>query len=116
MKLKEKDICKAFFKRYKLISLYNQFKNKAFIFHIANEQNCNKFYTIELKRMGLTAGVADYCVLTLGGRVGFIEFKRNAKCKLTVSQENFSLTCITLGVPYIICWDVDTAIEFINNL
>lgn len=113
---KEKEICKAFYNQYQSLKLYKQFDKNVFVFHIANEQNCSKYYTMELKRMGLTGGVADYCVLYEGGKVAFIEFKRNGKCKLTKSQEYFKDICLKLGIPFLQCSDSPAAITFIQNL
>jgi hypothetical protein len=112
---KEKDICKAFYKQYKELKAYNQFKNNAFVFHIANEQNCNRSYTIMLKGMGLTAGVADYCVITNDGRVAFIEFKRDAKCKLSPKQLEFKAECEQRDIVYKVVWNVDEAIKFLSG-
>lgn len=114
--MKEKEICKLFYKQYLYMKAYNQFSNNAFVFHIANEQNCSKYYTMELMRMGLTAGVADYCIITNEGRVGFIEFKRNSKCKLTPAQRKFKAECEERDIGYIVAWDVEEAIKFVKNI
>jgi hypothetical protein len=114
--MKEKDICKAFYKQYQIMKAYNQFSNDAFVFHIANEQNCNKFYTMELKRMGLTAGIPDYCVIAKQGKMGFLEAKRNDKCKLSESQQKFKEVCESLDISYLVFWNSDDAIKFIQNI
>lgn len=116
MKLYEKDIAKAFYSTYRRLKLYEQFANNALVFHIANEQFTSKRYTQHLKQMGLTAGVADYCVLVSGGRVGFIEFKRDAKCRISDKQKQFREACVGLGIPYHVCWDVETAIEIVKSI
>jgi hypothetical protein len=114
--MKEKDICKLFYKRYQMMKAYNQFPNNAFVFHIANEQNCSKHYTIELMRMGLTAGVADYCVMANNNRSGYLEFKRNEKCKLTPKQLEFKIECEAREIPYTVVWDAQAAIEFVMSI
>jgi len=114
--IKEKDLCIAFYTRYKMLKAYNQFSKRLLVFHVANEQNTSRGYTMMLRSMGLTAGVADYCVLVEGGRVAFIEFKRSEKeKKLKPKQQWFKEQCDALGIPYSIQWDVDKALNFLND-
>jgi hypothetical protein len=114
--LKEKDICKNFYSKVTALQGYNYFGYKFFLFHIANEQNNNYAYTRELCRMGLRAGVSDYCLLYEGGRTVFIEFKRNEKCKLTVPQEGFRDVLNDLGFKFFVCCDADDGVEIIKSL
>jgi hypothetical protein len=114
--VKEKELCKAFYRQYQSLRLYNQFKNNALVFHIANEQNCSKAYTLQLKRMGLLPGVADYCILLKGCRVAFLEFKRDKKSKQSINQRNFELECYDLSIPYLLTHDVDKALSWIQAL
>jgi len=113
--MKEKDISKAFFIRFQTLQQYKQFNKNVFVFHVANEQNNNPLYTMQLKKMGLIAGVADYCILIEGGKVAFMEFKRNAKCKLSEAQKQFQSLCESFEIPYAVVWDVDNAIDFIKQ-
>lgn len=121
-KPKEKDICKEFVKLFEFLNFHKQFKNQdgtpkpMFMFHIANEQHTTKAYTLSLKAMGLKAGVADYCFLLPGGRVAFIEFKRDKRCYLSAAQKEFSLICETLNIPYMVAYSVDDAISWIRQL
>jgi hypothetical protein len=96
--------------------LENQFKTKLQVFHIANERKASKQYHVKLARMGVISGVADYCVIYEKGRVAFIEFKRNAKCKLSDSQKNFKADCEDLEIPYLLTYSVSEAIDFLSNL
>lgn len=116
LKLKEKDLCKLFYHRVRVLQDLKQFPFEFFIFHIANEQYTSRGYTMELIRMGLRSGVADYCILIPGGRVAFLEFKRDSKCKLSEKQESFQKQCLWLEIPYGVSWDVDKAIEWIYSL
>lgn len=116
MKIKEKDICKSFYHKVRILQEYNQFAFDFYIFHIANEQNTSKAYTLNLVKMGLRAGVADYCLLLPKGRVAFIEFKRNCKCKLTDKQKEFLEICNKLEIPHLVAWDADQAIDWIKGL
>ena len=72
-------------------------------------------YTMHLKRMGLVSGIADYCVLKDNGEAMFIEFKRNKKCKLSVSQKDFMELCKELNVKFLMTSDVEQAIDFIKE-
>ncbi len=134
-KIKEKDICKAFYTQFKALQSYNQLPKEIVLFHIANERDTNPKYTILLKKkgggfkknglslvtaslksMGMIGGVADYCVLLPQGKVAFIEFKRNAKCKLTTSQQEFKAQCETLSIPYNIAYSADNGVELLIAL
>lgn len=114
--LLESQICENFYHMYKMLRELNQFCNKAYVFHIANERKTSFAYGAKLKRMGVAAGVPDYCVIYDGGRVAFIEFKRNNKSRMTPNQLIFKEMCDSLGTPYLLAHDPDEAIEFIKAL
>lgn len=114
--LKEKEICKRFFSQVNRLIAINYFKSKFCIFHVPNQQYTTIQYTFQLKAMGLTAGVADYCVLLSGGKVAFIEFKRHVKEKLSPRQELFKHKCQELNIPYFIVSDVDNGVQILTNL
>lgn len=114
--MKEKDICKAFVARFEMMSLYNQFNKKVFLYHIPNEQYNNMLYTMSLKKMGLKSGVPDYCIMIEGGKCAYIEFKRNNKSKLSKNQEKFRDICSVLEFPYLVTCNIDDAITWIKNL
>jgi hypothetical protein len=116
LKYKEKDLCKQFYHKVCFLQHYNQFNSEFFIFHIANENISSDAYRIQLGLMGVKAGVADYCILIKGGRVAFLEFKRDSKCKPTPKQKEFSETCLKLEIPYTIKWDVDEAIDWLRSI
>ncbi len=117
-KRKEKDICKEFYHKVRMLQQYNAFGFHFFIYHVPNEQNTSVGYTVELKRMGLRAGVSDYCVMLPGGRVAYIEFKRNEAeaRKKNSNQEAFRKECELLQTPYLLAWDAEVAIEWIREL
>jgi hypothetical protein len=116
MALKEKEICSTFYTRVKMLQAHGQLPGDWIVFHIANEQHNNLLYTMQLKRMGLLAGVPDYCILFTKGRVAFLEFKRNVKCKLTPSQEVFRQRCLALEIPCGLVWTVEDGLEFVLSL
>jgi hypothetical protein len=112
----EADICQEFYAQYEELSLLGQFKSDPLVFHVPNERRTSQQYGAKLKRMGVVSGVGDYCVVYEGGRVAFIEFKRNAKCKLSIAQEHFKNSCEDLKVPYLLTYRVDEAIDFLKSL
>jgi len=112
----EKQICMAFYKEYQQLQAYNYFPRKLILFHIANEQYTSKGYTMSLKAMGLVSGVADYCVLSEGtNKVAFIEFKRNAKGKLSPNQVWFKEQCEAMGITYAVHWTSQGALTFLKD-
>jgi len=116
MQLKEKDICKLFVAKFEMMNAYKQFNKKMFLYHVSNEQYNNMLYTISLKQMGLKAGVADYCLLIEGGTCAYIEFKRNAKSKVSEHQMKFRQICEDLNIPYFLTCDADEAINWIKDI
>jgi hypothetical protein len=112
----EADICEAFYAQYEELSLLGEFKSDPLVFHVPNERRTSQQYGAKLKRMGVLAGVADYCIVHSEGKVAFIEFKRNAKCKLSPAQEHFKNSCEDLKVPYLLTYSADKAIDFLKSL
>jgi len=112
---KEKDICKKFYNQVIQLQSYNFFKFPFLIFHVPNEQFTSKYYTLELKRMGLKSGVPDYAVI-YHQSIAFIEFKRNEKCKLTENQQKFAKQCNNFQIPFLKTHDPEEAIEWIQAL
>lgn len=114
----EKQICNVFFAQYQQLKLFNYFPKKLKVFHIANEQNNNMLYTKSLLRMGMCPGAPDYLVIYQGGKAAFIEFKRDEKeaKKKNENQLKFKLECEELGVPYLLTWKPEEAIEWLRSL
>lgn len=115
-KPKEKDICKLFYHQYLIRQQYNQIRNDILIFHIANESPSSHAYRIQLAQMGTLAGVFDYIVLTKGGGIAFLEFKRNEKGKLSAAQVKFTAKLDFLGIKWRRVWEPEQAFEFIAGL
>lgn len=114
--LLEKDICKLFYKQFQELKALNYLNRNICIFHVPNEQYTSIGYTRNLKAMGLTAGVADYCVLLPQGRVAFIEFKRHKNFKLSEPQIVFRDNCKVLNIPYLVTCNIEEAIEWVRKL
>ena len=112
----EKQLSKAFYKRVKILQAYNQLSQDILVIHIPNEQIGGKGWTLELLRMGMVSGTPDYLILIKGGRCGFLEFKRNAKAKMSTNQKVFKSQCDILGIPHFVVWDIDQAIERLKEM
>ena|ERR1700691_2588501 len=112
----EKDICKSFYHQYRIRQQFNQIRNDILIYHIPNQQFTNIVYSIESKRMGMLAGVFDYTILIKGKGIAYIEFKRNAKCKLTPSQIAFTKILDLFGIKWLVTHDIEEAFKFIESL
>jgi len=113
----EKESCIAFYKQYLMLQKMNYFKKKLLVFHIVNEQfNATYAYTKSLQNMGLVSGVADYGIIYAPAKIAFLEFKRDAKCKLSPNQQWFKEQCEEMGIPYTVEWTPDGAIEWIDSL
>lgn len=116
IKLTEATLSKQFIKKVYTLQHLNYFSKKFFIFHIPNERKSHPLVHINLKLMGVTAGIFDYCILVEGGKCGFIEFKRNSKCKLTPAQEEFGSLCDSFKIPWKKVWECEDGIDFIKSL
>jgi hypothetical protein len=68
----------------------------------------------QLKAEGLTAGVADLCIMLSGGRVLWMETK-TLKGQQSDAQHNFERVCTALGHPYHIIRDLPDAIDTLRH-
>lgn len=112
---KESDICKHFVTRFKQEKVWNQFNKDLVLIHIPNENISSIGYRMHLSAMGLIAGVFDYMILYYG-KVAFIEFKRDNKCKLSKHQQKFKDILDPFQIRYLITSSVDEAITFCKSL
>lgn len=115
----EGDICIQFYKQVLILQAYNQLPNTIKVFHIANESLSSAAYTKKLMRMGLMPGIADYGINIKdpkGGRIAYLEFKRDKTCKQTPAQKEFQAHCEEFYIPYKVVWTVDDAIEWLKAL
>ena len=113
--MKEKDICKIFYRLASELNYYNQFPHKYIILHIANERTDKSYYIRNLLQMGMRKGAPDYLILWDGGWAA-IEFKRNKSLKQTPSQIEFEKECKLLNSKYLLAYDIDEAIHFLKNI
>jgi hypothetical protein len=67
-----------------------------------------------MKAEGLTAGVADLCIMLTSGRVLWLELKRG-KEKQTPAQIVFQSVCENLGHAYYVARSFDEAISILRQ-
>lgn len=87
-----------------------------FSFHVANERRSTMQAGALLKRMGVTAGVADIAIMKPSGQFHglFIELKAE-KGRATPKQIEF-LNCMRAnGYDAAVCYGADSAIEHIKS-
>ena len=87
---------------------------RTFAFAIPNAGNRGLATAARMKAEGLTAGVADLCVMLQGGRVGWLEIK-TAKGKQSNSQKGFAAVCAELGHPYALVRSLNEAISVLRE-
>ena len=68
-----------------------------------------------MKAEGLTAGVADLCIMLPLGRVAWLEMK-TAKGRQSLPQKAFQADCMALGHPYCLARTFDQAVEFLRTV
>jgi hypothetical protein len=89
-------------------------KNGCFAIACANAGKRSMYTGRRMVAEGLTAGVADLCVLLPGGRVGWLELK-TAKGRQSIAQKGFAARCRRLDHPYAVAHDFDEAVEILKS-
>jgi len=87
----------------------------AFVFAIPNAGKRSWQTAAKMKAEGLTAGVADICIMRPGGRVAWLELKIDNE-KQSPEQIAFEQTCQRLGHVYCIARTFEDAIEILRRL
>jgi hypothetical protein len=82
----------------------------SFVFAIPNAGKRSFAVASHMKAEGMTAGVADLCVMLSGGRVIWLELK-TAKGRQTPKQKGFQDICNRLSHVYVLARSFDEAIE-----
>jgi hypothetical protein len=93
--------------------LYMAGKNGAFAIACANAGKRSMFTGRRMVAEGLTAGVADLCVLLPGGHVGWLEMK-TATGRQSIEQKGFAAKCLRLNHPYAIARSLDEAVKILK--
>ena len=68
-----------------------------------------------LKKEGMRAGVADVCIMMLGGRVIWVELKTE-KGRASAAQKSFRAICAALDHPYLMPRTLEQAITVLKQL
>lgn len=116
----ESDICKKLVLEVRYLQQLNQLPKGMMLMHIPNEQrgSNNKLrdmlYGKHLKLMGLIPGAPDYCIWYAGGKVAWLEMKRDKTCKQSKNQKEFEQLCIAMETSYLCTYEIDKALEFIK--
>lgn len=63
----------------------------------------------KLKRMGVLAGVADWCLVLPDGSAAYLELKSKDGV-LSLGQKEFKARCELIGVPYVVSRNLDHAL------
>ena len=117
MKPTEDELCKQFCYQIECLLLYKQVQ-PFIMFHVPNEREFKKGkgygHYNNLLAIGFKPGVSDY-ILMNGTKTVCIEFKRDKTCKLRPNQVIFKNRCESLGIPYMMTFDVDEALNFVKT-
>lgn len=102
------------------IECYTWFHNhrpklRGLVFHIPNGGYRNKFEAAKFKRMGVTAGAPDYSCNMYGGRVAYIELKKNDGV-LSPKQKAIHKLYHSLDIPIYIVRSLEEFQQTINKL
>jgi hypothetical protein len=93
--------------------LQDNAKENVFGFAITNAAKRSYRLGARMKAEGLTAGVADLCVMLPGGRAAWLEMK-TAKGRQSIEQKGFAARCLRLGHPYAVAKSFDEAVKVLR--
>jgi len=81
----------------------------SFVFAIPNAGKRSFGAAVRMKAEGLTAGVADICIMLEGGRTLWLELK-SSKGRQSDYQKGFQAICDRIGHTYILARSLDEAV------
>jgi hypothetical protein len=87
---------------------------RCYPFAIPNAARRSPAMAARMKAEGLTAGVADLCIMLPGGKVGWLELK-TATGRQSEMQKTFELVCKELRHPYALVRTLDEAIAVLKS-
>jgi hypothetical protein len=70
----------------------------------------------KMKSEGLTAGVADLCIMLPAGRAAWLEMKRPKGGRSSDAQKGFAARCRRLGHPYAVAKTFEEAVAFLGQV
>ena len=115
----ESELCIGFYRQIKTLQAFKILKDNVKVFHIANESMSSAAYGKKLIRMGMLPGIADYGINIKdekGGRIAYLEFKRDKSCKQTATQKEFQRHCEEFGIPYRVVHTIEDGVAFVKEL
>lgn len=80
---------------------------------IPNGEHRSKRTGGRLKAQGVIAGAPDMAFVLADGTAAYIEFKA-AGGRLSAPQKAFQARCDKIGIPYVVCWSIDSAIAVLK--
>jgi hypothetical protein len=83
-------------------------------YHCPNGLVSNARAVARMKTAGLTAGIADICLVRPGGAAAFLEFK-SREGRQTQEQLAFEQLCKANGSPYSVARTIDEAIAALTE-
>lgn len=90
---------------------YGLTNSKIFYFGIPNAAKRSFQLAARMKKEGLTAGIADICIMMPAGKTCWLELKTMRKgSRQSADQIDFALRCKDLGHPYAVAHNIDEAI------
>lgn len=82
-------------------------------FAIPNAGKRSHRYGARMKAEGMTAGVADLCIMLEKGRCAWLELK-TLNGRQSDAQAGFQAKCLRLGHPYFVAKTLDEALGFLG--
>lgn len=83
-------------------------------YHPANGMVRSKRTGAKLKAMGVVPGCPDLCFVLDDGMAAFLEIKTPGG-RLSPAQKAFQSRCDKIGVPYVVCWSIDSALAVLKS-
>ncbi len=82
--------------------------------HTPNGEHRSKRTGGKLKAMGVQPGVPDLCFVLANGYAAFMELKAPGG-RLSPAQKAFQQRCTAMGLLYVVCADIDTALHTLRG-
>lgn len=118
--LLEEDICRIFWSMVEELKLRRKL-SEFDIYCVSNNQRTSKPWSqAKDKLVGVTKGVADYCVTG----IGYMEAKRITRInkdgsytisKQTPEQKRFEAACVAKGQKYAVFWSAEQGIAILKE-
>lgn len=104
----EEDLQKAVWEHIKLSKAKN-----VMAFSVPNGMHSSKRMGARFKAQGMLPGVADLTFVLPDGSAAFLELKIPGGV-LSPAQKVFEAQCLSMGVPYFVCYSIDSALAWLR--